>query len=131
MALKTDKLYYAFKRKIQKKAIGFQEEYDIIKAYIAKHKIISAFALYFLISVILKMAENIDVCIPCLWTTILDFKCIGCGLTRSFTHLLELDFKKAFEINSLIFIIVPAMLYYFTIDYIKFREEQQTPRRQA
>lgn len=91
--------------------------------YIAINKIIVIVGAYFIFSAILKATTGIDVCIPCLWKTIFGFHCPGCGLTTAFIGLMELDFRKAFESNWIIFILVPLGVYYFTKDYVRFKRK--------
>lgn len=73
---------------------------------------------YFLLSVFLL--PLIDITIPCLFKTFFNIHCPGCGLTRSFTSLIKLDFVGAFNYNWLIFIIIPSIIYYVIIDFKKF-----------
>ena len=91
--------------------------------YIAINKIIVIVGAYIIFSTILKATTGIDVCIPCLWKTIFGFHCPGCGLTTAFISLMELDFRKAFESNWTIFILVPLGVYYFTKDYVIFKRK--------
>lgn len=93
----------------------------IIK-YVAVNKIVVVVGAYLFFSAILKATTGIDVCIPCLWKTFFGFHCPGCGLTTAFISLMELDFRKAFESNWLIFIIVPLGIYYLTNDYVRFKK---------
>jgi hypothetical protein len=92
---------------------------NIVIKYIAFNKITVIIGAYFLLSVILKATTDIDFCIPCLWKTIFGFHCPGCGLTTAFISLIDLDFRKAFENNWLIYIIVPIGLYYLVQDFVK------------
>lgn len=41
----------------------------------------------------------------------LDIECLGCGMTRAVTHLINLDFKGAWAFNKLSFIVVPLGAY--------------------
>ena len=91
--------------------------------YIAINKIIVIVGAYFIFSAILKATTGIDVCIPCLWKTIFGFHCPGCGLTTAFISIMELDFRKAFESNWIIFILVPLGVYYFIKDYVIFKRK--------
>ena len=93
--------------------------YKII-GYIKMNPFISIICIYFLFSTILKSTSGIDICIPCIWKTFLGFNCPGCGLTKAFISLIELDVKKAFENNWLIFIIMPLGSYYLIHDYYKY-----------
>lgn len=91
--------------------------------YFVSNKIIAIIGAYFFLSAILKATTEIDVCMPCLWKAIFDFHCPGCGLTTAFISIMELDHRKAFESNRLIFIIVPYGLYYLIHDYVTFKRK--------
>lgn len=88
-----------------------------------RNKIIAILGFYFLFSAILKATADIDICIPCLWKSIFGVQCPGCGLTTAFISFIELDFRKAFESNWLIFIFIPFGIYYTAKDFVKFRNE--------
>ena len=64
---------------------------------------------------------EIDVCIPCLWTTIFGVHCPGCGLTTASIDLLKLDFAGAWEANPLVFAVLPAIVFFAVSDFLKFR----------
>lgn len=78
--------------------------------------------LYIIISILLKSFSDINITIPCLWTTIFGMKCPGCGLTTASVELTHLHIQQAFQTNPLIFIILPAIAYYIISDYRKFRK---------
>ena len=88
--------------------------------YVKMNPFISFFCFYILLSTVLKSIAGIDICIPCIWKSIFGVQCPGCGLTTAFISLIELDYRKAFESNWLIYIITPFGFYYLTQDYIKF-----------
>ena len=50
--------------------------------------------------------------IKCIFHEITGFECPGCGVTRMFIKLLELDFKSAFVYNPLVFILLPFLIPY-------------------
>jgi hypothetical protein len=79
---------------------------------------------YFLFSATLNVLTGIDICIPCIWKTLFDIHCPGCGLTKAFMCILELDFKKALESNWLIFIILPSGGYYLLQDFYKHKRKK-------
>jgi hypothetical protein len=79
---------------------------------------------YFVFSATLNVLTGIDICIPCIWKKLFDFHCPGCGLTKAFMCILELDFKKALESNSLIFIILPFGGYYLIQDYCEHKRKK-------
>lgn len=92
----------------------------IIFPYIKKNFLIAGVAGYYFIGLILYIFAKVDILIPCIWNTIFDIKCPGCGLTRAFMHLLSLDFTAAWDSNPLIFIVFPGLSYYIIKDFIKF-----------
>lgn len=94
-----------------------------VTRYIAYNKIIVIPCAYLIISSSLKALTAIDICIPCIWQSIFGIHCPGCGLTTAFISMIEFDFKKALEINWLIFIIIPFGIYYITQDYVKFQRK--------
>jgi uncharacterized membrane protein len=96
------------------------------KSYIASNVIMFSLGVYFVFSAALNALTGIDICIPCIWKTIFGFHCPGCGLTTAFINLLELNVKKAFESNRLIFIILPFGLYYLIQDYKKYKRKYYT-----
>ena len=97
-----------------------------LKSYIRSNAITFIVGIYFLFSSILKSLSDIDICIPCVFKTLFGIKCPGCGLTRAFIWLLELNFSKAFESNKLIFIVLPAGIYFLSTDYLKHMRKQKT-----
>jgi hypothetical protein len=85
--------------------------------------VLAAVGVYFMFSAILKTVSGIDICIPCIWKSILGFNCPGCGLTTALISLMELNFNHAFEANWLIFIIIPYAIYSLMQDYISFQRK--------
>ena len=96
---------------------------NLILQYITKNMVLAAVGVYIMFSAILKTVSGIDICIPCIWKSILGFNCPGCGLTTAFISLMELNLNHAFEANWLIFIIIPYGIYYLTQDYISFQRK--------
>ena len=70
-----------------------------------------------LLFTILLQSQGISFSIPCLFTLLFDMSCPGCGLTRAFVCLLHLDFIGAWNNNSMIFIIIPASIYFIISDF--------------
>jgi hypothetical protein len=68
------------------------------------------------------MQGIVDITIPCFFSYVFDIHCPGCGLTRSFIEILQLNFKKSFEYNILILPIGVFMIYYMVRDFINFRK---------
>lgn len=86
--------------------------YSSLFRYFVANKITVLVILYMLVSVIVKVVTAIDISIPCLWRTLFDFECPGCGITTALTYIIRLDFEKAYDANKLIFILLPATLTY-------------------
>jgi len=77
--------------------------------------------MYFFMSVLIKLFLGLDFTIPCLWRMAFGFECPGCGLTTAFIACLKLNFERAFNINPLIFIVIPAALIYIVKDISHFK----------
>ena len=98
----------------------------LLLKYTANNKFTAAIGFYLLISTVLKAVTDIDICIPCLWKSLFNLHCPGCGLTTAFISILKLNFKNAYETNWLIFVIVPVGIYYVIDDFIKFTRKYNT-----
>lgn len=92
----------------------------IILPYLWKNILIAAIVGYYFIGLILYMFAEIDILIPCIWYTLFDIRCPGCGLTTAFIHLLSFDFSAAWGANPLIFIVLPGMSFYIIKDFVRF-----------
>lgn len=104
------------------------KEFQNLCKYLVSNKIMSLVTIYFVISLILKMVCNINILIPCLWKTLFNIECPGCGLTTACINLLECDIVGAFNSNPLIFIILPIGIVYIFKDYKKFKSDLQTAK---
>ncbi len=96
----------------------------MIAAYLKANFLLACLAGYIVFSAVLKAISGIDVCIPCLWHRFFSFRCPGCGLTTAFVSLLKLDFAGAWAANPLIFVVLPAGLFYLTADFLRFRRNR-------
>jgi Protein of unknown function (DUF2752) len=90
--------------------------------YFLDNALISLVCLYIMISIILKSLTTIDICIPCLWKTFFHFRCPGCGLTRAFVNLIQMNFAEAFKNNWSIYVIIPFGFYAIINDFIKYKK---------
>lgn len=104
------------------------ETFKIPFKYLLSNKIMSLVALYFVISLFLKMAFEINILIPCLWKTVFNIECPGCGLTTALIKLLQCNIAGAFDANPLIFIILPIGIIYIYKDFKKFSSHLQTSK---
>lgn len=105
---------------IQSKTVKILQ--NIVK-YLASNKIISLVAIYFVISIIFKIALDINILIPCMWKTLFNFECPGCGLTTAFIDLLQFNITGAFTANPLIFIVLPLGIIFICKDFKKFSDD--------
>ena len=55
----------------------------------------------------------------CIYLELFDIYCAGCGTTRMFKSIFELDFYQAFRYNPLMFILLIIALIYFIINVIR------------
>jgi hypothetical protein len=47
---------------------------------------------------------------PCVWKSSTGFECLGCGFTRSCGAMARLEWKAAFTLNPLVYLIVPVLI---------------------
>lgn len=59
--------------------------------------------------------KYLNISIHCLFHEITGFFCPGCGITRMFFSLLELNFYQAFRFNPLVFILIILGVIYWLI----------------
>lgn len=100
-----------------------KQEIKHIWNYILDNKLVSLVAIYAALAVLLKSLSIVDITIPCLFTSIFGFHCPGCGLTTATIELIQLKPVAAFQANPLVYIVVPAILFYVISDYLKFRRK--------
>ena len=89
--------------------------------YLKYYYILTLFVAYFLISTIVNVTTGINFTIPCIWHLLFDVHCPGCGLTKAFMNLMQLDIQGAWKSNPLIFFIIPAGLSLLIYDFKKFK----------
>ncbi len=103
----------------------------VIWKYLKENWLMSIVFFYAIISTFLFSFTSIDICIPCFWKMIFHSECPGCGMTRAFKELLHLDFYGAYKMNKLIFIVLPAIIYYITSDFIRFSKKNKETQETA
>lgn len=55
----------------------------------------------------------------CFSKSLLNMECMGCGLTRSIQHLIHFDFKEAWMLNKLAFVLTPIFIYLWIKEALK------------
>lgn len=93
-----------------------------IKTYLRKNIYYSIALAFFVLSVLLKSANIIDITLPCLSKSLLDIECPGCGITTACVHIAHGNLAMAYESNFLVFIILPIALVLLVLDYKKFHK---------
>lgn len=48
---------------------------------------------------------------PCLWKKCTGIECLGCGFTRACAALLAMNWKAAWSLNPLVFLVVPYLAW--------------------
>jgi hypothetical protein len=92
----------------------------IIWRYILSKTFLSLVLAYMVISVILLTLTGIDICIPCIFSTLTGYHCPGCGLTTATIDLLQLHFVSAWDHNPMVFAVLPAGAYFAWADFSSF-----------
>ena len=49
----------------------------------------------------------------CLFKKLTGHECWGCGMTRAVNSIMRLDFKEAYEYNTMVFIVFPMLVVFF------------------
>jgi hypothetical protein len=65
---------------------------------------------YFAIGTVVQMIFGMDIFPPCLFTTLFDTTCPGCGITRASVHLVKFEFAGAWNTNPFVYLIAPFFL---------------------
>jgi hypothetical protein len=96
----------------------------LVARYLWSRGLFTAVGAYFLFSIILYATTGIDICIPCIWYTIFGVHCPGCGLTKAFIYILQLDFASAWNSNPLAFVVAPAGIFFLYKDISRFLKRE-------
>lgn len=71
----------------------------------------------FIVLVYYKISEFFCINSICIWKKNFGIECIGCGITRAIIQVLKGNYHRAFELNPLVVIVFPLLLYIW-LDYI-------------
>lgn len=93
-------------------------------AYLLANRWITVLALYLIAAVSMRFAGIADIFPSCIVSKIIGRSCPGCGLTRAGISMLKLDFKAAWNFNPMIFLFVPAALYFLIADIRSFYKKR-------
>lgn len=85
---------------------------------IQKKKIISILILFLVLVIYHLLSHLFNFRIPCIFYEITGLYCPGCGVTRMFFSIINLDFYQAFRYNPLVFIILTLYIIYLIIKII-------------
>jgi len=85
-----------------------------------ENKFLSLVIFYEVFTTIVYILSGIDYRIPCIYTLIFGNKCYGCGLSESFSELIQFNFQKAIQINFLIIPFIVVVIFYTIKNYILF-----------
>lgn len=77
-----------------------------------KNKVKIGIILFLLLLLYFILNKYLNFSIPCIFHEITDLYCPGCGITRMFFSLIELDFYHAFRSNPLVFVLLCLYLIY-------------------
>jgi len=58
--------------------------------------------------------------VPCLFKTIINCECYGCGITRGIKNLLHLNFDESLKYNSLSFIVLILIMTISMVELNKY-----------
>lgn len=82
---------------------------------LTKNKVKAPIVLFVIFLFYYILNKYLNISIPCLFHEITGFFCPGCGITRMFFSLLELNFYQAFRFNPLVFILIILGVIYWLI----------------
>jgi len=99
---------------------------NLFRAYLWNNKIWTGIALYALVGALLNILLEVNILPPCLWKSLFNISCPGCGLTHAVLSLIQLDFVGAWEANPLVFIVVPAIAFFIWKDWNKFKQRHRS-----
>lgn len=92
-----------------------------------KHNWIIYSIVFAYVLLILFKAMGLDVWLPpCLISKTIGYSCFGCGLNTAAIHIIRFEFAEAFTTNPLIYLYVPLIIGWITIDFHKFKVQAKT-----
>jgi hypothetical protein len=63
----------------------------------------------------------------CLFKNLTGLDCYGCGMTRAILSALHFHFESAFYYNKLFVIVLPLLIYIWTMSIIKYWPKKTSP----
>lgn len=84
----------------------------LLRRYLRARWIEILVVLYVISSVIGAAFFAVDFTLPCLFRRLFSVRCPGCGLTGAAVALAHLDPVRAWDKNPLIFVVLPAAIYF-------------------
>lgn len=80
---------------------------------------------YFLAAWLVELAGGVDITPPCLWATLFETECPGCGLNTAGKKLMGLDLAGAWAANPMIYIAGPGIVYFIYKEVFPVKRKRQ------
>jgi hypothetical protein len=93
---------------------------SILLPWLRKNPIPVLVAGYEIVAMIVESATGIRCTIPCLYSTVFSVHCPGCGLTNATMALMAGRPVTAWEINPLVYIVLPLLAFCFVSSLRKY-----------
>ena len=90
------------------------------RLFVIDWKFIAILCLPVIFCIAVKLSVNYSPHSLCLFKNFTGHECWGCGMTRAFNALLNLDFKRAYAFNPRVVIVAPLMVYIWLETLIKY-----------
>lgn len=81
--------------------------------------------LFILFIIFIYLNKRFSFFIPCPIHLIFKIHCPGCGITRMFLNIIDLNFYKAFRCNPFVFILLPFFIWYYTLYYCNWLQDKE------
>ncbi|WP_152286348.1 DUF2752 domain-containing protein [Flavicella marina] len=94
--------------------------------YVGQRKLYFIIGGYFFLATILFEVFKVDLFVPCVFKSFFQFDCFGCGFTRATVLLLKGRWIDAFEMNKLVFVVLPMLMYIMVKDIRIFLRNLRT-----
>lgn len=59
----------------------------------------------------------------CVSVLLFDLQCYACGLTRAIQHLIHFEFREAYDLNRLVVVVFPLIVYLVLLESVNVYKE--------